>query len=106
MLLPGLWFDAVGNITSLLFSVPFIDFRDYVGFSTSSHFCIIVLFLKVVQSISQNYCINTHPFVSFAHLLTASRFVSQIQAQRMWEKGPSPSLAPQSGAVSPLTFAP
>ena len=106
MLLPGLWFDAVGNITSLLFSVPFIDFRYYVGFSTSSHFCIIVLFLKVVQSICQNYCINTHPFVSFAHLLTASRFVSQIQAQRMWEKGPSPSLAPQSRAVSPLTFAP
>ena len=39
MLLPGLLFHAVGNITSLLFSVSFIGSQYHVGFSTRSHLC-------------------------------------------------------------------
>ena len=74
--------------------------------STRSHLCVIAPFLKVVPGIYQNYCINTHPLVSFALLVTASRFMCQLQTERLSEKGPSPSLAPLSGTVSPLTFAP
>ena len=58
MRLPGL-FDAVGNITSLLFSVPFIGFQYRIGLSKRSHLCVLAPFLKVVPSICQNYCINT-----------------------------------------------
>ena len=94
MLLPGSLFDVVGNIISLLFSIPFIGFQYHVGFSTMSHLCVIAPLLKVVPSICQNYCINTHPFVSFARLLTALRFVYRLQTERLPEKGPSPSLAP------------
>ena len=106
MLLPGFLFDAVGNITSLLSSIPFIGFQYHVGFSARSHLCVIAPFLKEVPGICQNYCINTHPLVSFEPLLPASRFVCQLQTERLSEKGPSPSLAPQFGTVSPLTFAP
>ena len=93
---PGLLFDAVGKITSLLFSVPFICFQYHVGLSTRSHLCVIALFLKVFPGICQNDCINTHLLVSLARLLTVLRFVYQLQTDRLSEKGPSPSLAPQS----------
>ena len=106
MLLPGLLLDAVGNITSLLFSVPFSGFQYHVGFSTRSHLSVIAPFLKAVSGICQKNCINTHPLVSFAYLPTASRFVYQLQTERLSGKGPFPSLAPQSGTVSQLTFAP
>ena len=106
MLLQGLLFDAVGNITSLLFSVPFSGFQYHVGFSTRSHLSVIAPFLKAVSGICQKNCINTHPLVSFAYLPTASRFVYQLQTERLSGKGPFPSLAPQSGTVSQLTFAP
>ena len=67
---------------------------------------VIAPFLKVVSGICQNYYINTDPLFSFAHLLSASRFVCQLQTERLSEKGPSPSLAPQSGTASPVTFVP
>ena len=63
--------DAVGDFTSFLFSIPFIGCQYHVGFSTRSHLCVIAPFLKMVPGICQNYCINTHSFGSFAHLLTA-----------------------------------
>ena len=72
MLLPGLLFDAVGSITSLLFSIPFIGFRYLVGFSTKSHLCVSAPFLTAIPAIYQNYCINISPLISFARLLTAS----------------------------------
>ena len=50
----------IGNMTSLLLSVPFIGFQYHVGFSTRSHLCVTAPFLKVVPGICQNYCINTH----------------------------------------------
>ena len=99
MLLPGLLFEAAGNIVSLLFSIPFIGFQYHVGFRIRSHLCVVALFLKVVPGICQNYCINTHPLVSFAYLLTTLCFMYQIQ-KGLLEKGPSPSLDPQSGMVS------
>ena len=83
MLLPDLLFDPVGKITSLLFSIPFIDSQYQVGFSARSHLCVIFPFMKVVPGICQNYCINTHPLVNFAHLLTALRFVHQLQTERL-----------------------
>ena len=106
---PGLLCDAVGNITSLQFSSPFTGFQYHVGFGTRARLCVIAPFLKVVPGICQNYWIMwiiTHPLVSFAHLLTASRFVYQLQTERLSEKGPSPSLVPLSGTVSRLTLAP
>ena len=44
MLLPGLLFHTVGNITSPLFSILFNGFQYHVGFSTRSHLCIIAPF--------------------------------------------------------------
>ena len=86
---------------------PSLAFMQYhVGFSTRSHLCVIAPFLKVVPGICHNDCIDIHPFVSFAHLLTALRFVFQPQTERPSENGPSFSLATQSGTVSSLTFAP
>ena len=86
MLLPSLLFDVLGNIKSLLFSIPFIGFQYHVGFSTKSHLCVIAPFLKVVPCISQNYCINIHPLISFTHLLTASLFVCQPHRKTFRER--------------------
>ena len=47
---------------------------------------VIAPFLKVVSGICQNYYINTDPLFSFAHLLSASRFVCQLQAGRLSKK--------------------
>ena len=62
--------------------------------------------IKVVPGISQNSCMNTHPLISFAPLMRASRFARQLRTEKLSEKGLSPSLTPQSATVSPLTFAP
>ena len=78
----------------------------HVGFGTRSHLCVISPCLKVVPGLCQDYCIYTNPLVSFARLQTAPCFVCQPQTERLSEKGPSPSLAPQSGTVSTLTFTP
>lgn len=44
-----------------------------------SHFCVVVPFLTVVQSICQNYCIGTNLLVRFPHLLAVSLVVCQPQ---------------------------
>ena len=54
---------------------------------------VIAPFLKVVSGICQNYYINTDPLFSFAHLLSASRFVCQLQTERLPDESPTQSLA-------------
>ena len=85
MLLPGLLFDAVSKITSLMFSIPFIGFQCHIGFNTRSHLCHCSLSEGGPRFLSE----LLHKYTPSYQLRTSSdsfHFMCQPQTESLSEK--------------------
>ena len=106
MLPPGLLVEAIGNITSLLFSVPFRGFQYMCGvqYKTSSP-----CHCSICEGGPGYLSELVYKYTPSRQLRSSSdSFTLRVPTtnRKSFGERSSPSLTPQSGTVSPLTFAP